>query len=156
MRPPVWNCQRLLPVSASRAKKLPSSKPPKTRPPAVDNRPAQGGRMELELPHQPTGHDVKGPDGAGGLVAAHRLFAAAQEGSSRLVLRLTLEVVGPHLADGHVEESRPRAVRGTEPVGGSLEAGPNERPFFAGKGIGETEVCYSHNHHAASDFELSS
>src|SRR5262249_15599070 len=98
-----------------------------------------GGRMELELPPELAGQHVQGADGAVSLVAAQRLLAAAQKGISRLVLRLTLEVVGSHLADGDVEELRPRAVRRTEPVGGPLEAGPNERALFAGKGIGETE-----------------
>src|SRR5215470_16923620 len=40
--PPVWKSQRGLPVLASRAKKLPSSEPEKTRPPAVERTPAHG------------------------------------------------------------------------------------------------------------------
>src|SRR5258707_9247510 len=42
MAPPVWKSQNGLPVFASRAKKLPSSEPEKTRPPAVDRTPAHG------------------------------------------------------------------------------------------------------------------
>src|SRR5215471_1406385 len=42
MPPPVWKSQSGLPVFASRAKKLPSSEPLKTRPPAVDKTPAHG------------------------------------------------------------------------------------------------------------------
>src|ERR1035438_272244 len=42
MGPPVWKSQSGLPVLASRAKKLPSSEPEKTRPPAVDSTPAHG------------------------------------------------------------------------------------------------------------------
>src|SRR6516225_12156123 len=95
--------------------------------------------MELELPLELAGHDVQGAYGAVGLVAAQRLFAAAQELFSRLVLCFALEVVGSHLAHGHVEEFRPRAIRWTEPVGGSLKARPNERSLFAGKGIGESD-----------------
>src|SRR5262249_12208692 len=98
-----------------------------------------GGRMELELPHELAGHDVQGADGAKGLIAGQCLFAAAQEGTPRLKLRFTLEVVGSHLADGHVEQLCPRAVGRTEPVGGSLEARRNERALFAGKGIGESD-----------------
>src|SRR5262249_33437508 len=95
--------------------------------------------MELELPHLLAGHDVQSADSAEGLVAGQRLFAAAQEGSSWLVLRFALEVVRSHLADGHIEELGPRAVRRTEPVGGSLEARPNERALFAGSGIGQQD-----------------
>jgi hypothetical protein len=40
IRPPVGKRHRGLPVEASRAKKCPSSVPPKTRPPAVESRPA--------------------------------------------------------------------------------------------------------------------
>src|SRR5712671_3980612 len=42
MRPPVWKSQSGLPVLASSAKKLPSSEPENTRPPAVDRTPAHG------------------------------------------------------------------------------------------------------------------
>src|ERR1022692_3456774 len=43
MLPPVWKSQTGLPVRESSAKKFPSLVPPKTRPPAVESRPAQGG-----------------------------------------------------------------------------------------------------------------
>src|SRR5262245_43685636 len=95
--------------------------------------------MELELPLLLAGQNVQGADGTEGLIAGECLFAAAQKGTSRLVFRFTLEIVSSHLAHGHIEEFCPRAVRRTEPVGGPLEAWPNERAFFAGKRVGESD-----------------
>src|SRR6516164_6902424 len=91
--------------------------------------------MELELPHDLTGHHIQSADGAVGLVPAQRLLAPAQELLSRLVLCFTLVVISAHLAYSHIEESRPRAVRRAEPVGGALQTRPNERPLFARTGI---------------------
>src|ERR671930_1826178 len=45
--PPSCRSHRGLPVSASSAKKLPSSVPPNTRPPAVDSKPVHGGDSSL-------------------------------------------------------------------------------------------------------------
>src|ERR1700675_711862 len=42
MAPPVWKSHRGLPLSASSAKKLPSSEPEKTSPPPVERTPDQG------------------------------------------------------------------------------------------------------------------
>src|SRR5690242_10897444 len=44
---PSCKSQSGFPVSASRAKKFPSSVPPKTSPPAVDSKPASGGVSSL-------------------------------------------------------------------------------------------------------------
>src|SRR5262249_34893409 len=45
--PPSCRSHSGLPFSASSAKKLPSSVPPKTRPPAVESSPVQGGDRSL-------------------------------------------------------------------------------------------------------------
>src|SRR5207249_1070187 len=47
MLPPVWKCQRFLPVRALKAIKFPSESPAKTRPDAVESTPAEEGEKYL-------------------------------------------------------------------------------------------------------------
>ena len=113
--PPSWVSQSGLPVSASRAKKLPSSVPPNTSPPAVESR-LSGPARAAGTPIRVAGRRLERANRAPGIVAVERVRPRRREGDARLVYRLALVVDRAHLAHRLVEQPRLRAVTRAVPV----------------------------------------
>src|SRR5216683_1015022 len=131
---PSCRSQSGCPVSASSAKKLPSSVPPNTRPPAVDSRPVIGGVSSLNshFIFPLVASTARTPR----IVAVDRAAAAADKRFAGLVFRLAFEIVGAHFTSGLIEELRLRAVRRARPVRRALNVWKHERAFEAGVGAG--------------------
>ena len=110
---------RGLPFLASRAKKSPSIVPEKTRPPAVENNPHQGG-VYFELPGELAGQRVESPQGAVRFLAGDVALCRSQIQMAGLVLGFCAEVNPVFFAYVLVKQLGLRAVEGAEPVGSAV------------------------------------